>query len=126
MKKIGLNLLIICLYCFPFVYFFMYKDFHSGSMIGYLLMIILTAVIAYFGKSTNNKFSLIIGNIASVMTSYYFINNMAGYESWEGYFKPLTPVQLLIFVSILNLIPQLIAVKAANKFKKNHDGKLII
>lgn len=117
MKPIGINILIICLYCFPFVYFSMYKDFENGSMIGYLMMIILTSIIAFIGKFSYNTLALIVGNIVSAMISYYFISQMTGNERWEGYFKPLTASQLLIVVTFLNLIPQLIAIKLANKFK---------
>lgn len=117
MKKIGLNLIIFCLYCFPFVYFSMYKDFTDGSMIGYLIMIIITSTIAFWSKYFSNIFVLITGNILSVIISYSFISNIVD-EQWSTYFKPLVPYQLLILVSLLNLIPQLLAVKFAGKYIK--------
>lgn len=58
MKKIGLNFLTLCLYCFPFVYFSIYTDFTNGSMIGYLIMIIITSIIAFEVKCFNNVFVL--------------------------------------------------------------------
>lgn len=48
MRKLGLNLLIIIVYCFPFVYFAMDKDFNNGSMVGYLMMIVITSLIAFW------------------------------------------------------------------------------
>jgi hypothetical protein len=36
-------------------------------------------------------------------------------EWYSGYFKPFYPSHLIILVSILNLIPQYIALKVANK-----------
>ncbi|MCM3109644.1 hypothetical protein [Lederbergia lenta] len=96
MIKLGFNLLFICLYCFPFVYFSMYQDFSNGSMIGYLLMVISTSIIAFFAKYTKNTIAIILGNIISMDISFYFITKMQGNEPWAGYFKPLTPLHLLI------------------------------
>ncbi|MDM5358353.1 hypothetical protein ABIE66_002099 [Peribacillus sp. B2I2] len=117
MKKIGISILIVCLYCFPFVYFSMYQDFANSSMFGYLIMIVATSLLAFFGRIFGNSIPFIIGNIVSGIVSFYFISEMAGNERWGGYFKPLTPNQLLIFVSFLNLIPQLLVMKLANKYK---------
>lgn len=118
MRRIGANLLIICFYCFPFVYFSMYKDFENGSMIGYLMMIIITSLLAFFGKLSNHMKPIIIGNIVSACISFYFISIVTSNERWDFYFKPLTPIQLLILVSFLNLIPQFIAVKLAFVVKR--------
>lgn len=124
MRKIVIGILIVCLYCFPFVYFSMQQDFANRSMLGYLFMVIVTSLIAFFGKLFSNSISLIIGNILSVIISFYFISEMTGNERWDGYFKPLTPYQLLILVSFLNLIPQLFALKLANRYKKG-KSKLV-
>ncbi len=41
---------------------------------------------------------------------------MSETEMWDGgYFKPFTSSQLLVVVSLLNLIPQYIAIVLANK-----------
>ncbi|MDM5213815.1 hypothetical protein QUF94_20665 [Peribacillus sp. NJ4] len=117
LRKIVIGILIVCLYCFPFVYFSMHQDFANRSMLGYLIMIVVTSLLAFFGKLFNNSISLIIGNILSVIISFYFISDMTGNERWGGYFKPLTPYQLLILVSFLNLIPQFFAMKLANRHK---------
>ncbi|MED3912878.1 hypothetical protein P4597_27745 [Peribacillus simplex] len=117
LRKIVIGILIVCLYCFPFVYFSMHQDLANRSMLGYLIMIVVTSLLAFFGKLFNNSISLIIGNILSVIISFYFISEMTGNERWGGYFKPLTPYQLLILVSFLNLIPQFFAMKLANRNK---------
>ncbi len=41
-----------------------------------------------------------------------------GNEQWGGYFKPLTPYQIFMLVSFLNLIPQFLTMKLANRYKK--------
>jgi hypothetical protein len=86
-------------------------------MNGYLIMIVVTSLLAFFGKLCSNSITLIIGNILSVIISFYFISEMTGNERWGGYFQPLTPNQLLILVSFLNLIPQFFAMKLANRHK---------
>jgi len=117
LKKIVAGIIIICLYCFPFVYFSMHQDFANGSMLGYLIMIVVTSTLAYFGKLANNLLSIIIGNLLSLFISYYLIGGMTENERWGGYFKPLSPNQLLILVSIFNLIPQFFAIKSAVRNK---------
>ncbi|MFJ6414674.1 hypothetical protein ACIQLG_17985 [Terribacillus saccharophilus] len=117
MKKIIVGILIVCLYCFPFVYNSMYQDFANRSMLGYLLMLMATLLLAFLGKLFSSSIYLIIGNIISVIISFYFINEMSWNEEWGGYFKPLTPNQLLIFASVLFLIPQLFAMRLAKKLK---------
>ncbi|MFJ7640063.1 hypothetical protein [Peribacillus sp. NPDC097225] len=117
MRKIVVGFLIVCLYCFPFVYFSMYQDFNNRSMLGYLLMIVTTSILAFFGKLYSNSIPIISGNTVSAIISFYFISEMAGNEHWGGYFKPLTPYQLLIFVALVNLIPQFFTMKLANIYK---------
>lgn len=117
MKKVLVSILIVCLYSFPYVYFSMYQDFTNRLMVGYLVMIVATSLLAFFGKFLSNIIVLIIGNILSFLVSLYFINEMVGTESWESYFKPLSSFQLLFFVSILNIIPQSIAIFFSRKYK---------
>lgn len=117
-RKIGMSIVIFCLYCFPYVYYSMYQDFANKLILGYLLMIVATSLLAFFGKLYSTSIPLILGNIASAIISFYLISNMEGNERWGGYFKPLTPYQLLMFVALVNLIPQFISMKLANKYKK--------
>ncbi|SHE14115.1 Uncharacterised protein [Chlamydia abortus] len=117
MRKIVIGILIVFLYCFPYVYFSMYQDFANHSMLGYLVMIVATSLLAFIGTLFSNPIFLVIGNILSLIISYYFLGEMSGNERWGGYFKPLSPNQLLILVSFLNLIPQLIAMKLSNSYR---------
>ncbi|PAE15873.1 hypothetical protein CHH91_11795 [Virgibacillus sp. 7505] len=122
MKKAVVGILIVCLYCFPYVYNSMYQDFTYRSMLGYLLMLVATLLLSFLGKLFSHPIYLIIGNIFSVIISFYFISQMAWNEDWGGYFKPLTPNQLLIFASVLFLIPQVIAIRLAKKLKDKMLG----
>src|SRR5690625_3342427 len=109
--RLIISILIILLYCFPFVHFAMTQDFTNSSMIGYFILIVVTSILAFLSKFFSNSIPFIIGNIASFIVSFFFLYNMTAQlgSGWDGgYFKPLTPYQLLFLVSILNLIPQLI------------------
>ena len=121
MRNIVIGFLIVCLYCFPFVYFSMYQDFSNHTMLGYLIAVVVTSILAILGKlnSTSKSFIfIIIGNVLSLIISFHLISEMSGNERWGSYFKPLYPYQFLIFVSLLNLIPQLLVMKLAGKYKK--------
>lgn len=121
MQKLIISILIICLYCFPFVYFSMYQDFANGSMVGYLIMIVGCSILAFLSKLFSNTILFIIGNLASAIISFYFLYKMevSFGIGWDGgFFKPLTPYQLLLLVSFLNLIPQLLVIRLASKFNK--------
>jgi len=101
----------------------MYQDFANRSMLGYLMMIVMTSLFAFFGKLLCNSIPFIIGNIVSVVSSFYFIGRMENTLGigWDGgYFKPFLPSQLLVIVSVLNLIPQFFAMKLA----KGHKNKV--
>lgn len=121
MRGLVIKTLIVCLYCFPFVYISIYKDFSNGSMIGYLIMVIATSILAFCSKLFSNIIPLIIGNILSAIISFYSLYRMdimLG-DGWDGgYFKPFSPYQLLLLVSLLNLIPQFISMKLASGIKK--------
>ncbi len=120
-RKLIVTILIVCLYCFPFVYFSMYQDFTNGSMLGYVIMVIGTSILAFFSKFFSNTIPLIIGNILSIIISYYFLYKMEvefGVSWHRGYFKPFTPYQLLLLVSFLNVIPQFLVMILVKKYKK--------
>ncbi|WHY77345.1 hypothetical protein QNH20_25305 [Neobacillus sp. WH10] len=115
MKKLT-GVIIGCFYCFPFAFFSIKADFDNGSMMGHLLMIAATTLLAFLGKLFCNLLPCIVGNIVSSIISLYFNSRMA--DGWdEGYFKPLTPSQLILVVSLFNLVPQYIAISIAKRLK---------
>lgn len=121
MKKLGINIFIIGLYSFPFVFFSMQQNFDEGSIVGYLLMIIFTSMIAFLGKFSNNNLAIILGNIASAIISFQLLTEMADNQRWLSFFKPLTPFQYLILVTVLNTIPQFFSMKLATIIKPKLD-----
>jgi hypothetical protein len=122
MKKTVITLLLICLLSFPYVFFAMYLDCSKGSMLGYGIMVGMSLILGYTTRFFAALPVLVIGNLLSLAISYYLNTTMAGSEKWGWYFKPLTSQQLLILVSILNLIPQIIGTNISRK-PKNNDKK---
>ncbi|MGE7918357.1 hypothetical protein ACQKM9_05320 [Viridibacillus sp. NPDC093762] len=118
MKKVVVYSLIICLFSFPYVYFSMSQDYNESSMNGYLLLLVISIILAFFGGMTNNSRTVFIGNAVSFFISYYFNSKMINIDSWDGYFKPIGSIRLLVVVSVLNLIPQLMAIKFAKSLNK--------
>jgi hypothetical protein len=79
----------------------MKQDFANRSMIGYLILIVATSLLAFLVKFFCNFIPFIIGNMVSTMISLYFISSMADTVGWDdGYFKPFSPSQLLVVVSL--------------------------
>ncbi|MCM3006150.1 hypothetical protein [Priestia koreensis] len=121
MRKFTMSIFVICLYCFPFGYVSMYQDWANTSMIGYLIMIAGTSILAVSSRVFSNIIPFIIGNLASAMISLYFLHRMditlgAGWD--HGYFKPFAPHQVLLLISCLNLLPQLLVMWLTNRKKE--------
>lgn len=121
MKKQIIGIVIVLLYAFPFAYYAMYKDFTSGLLTGYGIMIAVTLVLAYVCQRFSYIPYLIIGNILMVAVSLYFNNGMAEDPAWDGYFKPLWGSRMVVVVGVLNLIPQAILVWIMKEKKRNRQ-----
>ncbi|WP_231688038.1 hypothetical protein [Bacillus sp. FJAT-18017] len=81
-------------------------------------MIVVTTLLAFLAIYYCNFIPFIIGNMLSMMISFYFNGGMSDTEMWEGgYFKPFSSSQLIVVVSLLNLIPQLIAMTLAKRVR---------
>lgn len=106
----------------------MYQDFTDRIMLNYLIMIAATSTFAFIGTLYSNYIPIILGNSVSGLISFYFIlkwENNAQYEEmarWGSYFVPFSPNELLVFVSVLNLIPQLFTMNLAKKMKNRVRG----
>lgn len=66
-------------------------------------------MLAFIGQRFSHLLFVVAGNIVSYFVSIYFAGQMDTF-GWDGYFKPLTAEQLILLVSLLMLIPQLIAI----------------
>lgn len=95
-------------YLIPFSFLSMYIDFRFGSLAGYLMMLIIPALLAFNLQRLSKPYLVFLGNIVSIIISWVFLFNMSGNSGWGIYFKPFTPIVMLTLISILQLIPQLI------------------
>ena len=112
MKKWWIGLAVLAGYCIPFVYLALLEDFKTGTLLGYLLLLVGFTVLAFIGQRWGHLLFVIAGNIVSYFISIYFASQMNTF-GWGGYFKPLTAEQLILLISLLMLIPQLIAIVVA-------------
>jgi len=110
MKKIVISIVIIALFCFPYAYSAIKTDFAQASMIGYIPLIGVSIILSVIGTTLKCTPAVIVGNIASLIVSYYFVSHYSGGDRWDGYFKPFDATITLYIISILNIIPQLIIV----------------
>lgn len=118
MRKLIIGTVIACLYGFLFVYYSMYLDYVKGSMIGYLLMVAVTCMLSFAARLNHTIVSIFIGNLLTIIVSYYFVAQMERIGDWGYYFAPLSPATLLVVVSLLNFVPQFVSVVLADKYKK--------
>lgn len=112
MKKGLVGLIVLIGYTIPFVYFALLEDFKTGTLLGYVLLLVMFTALAYVGQRFSHLLFVVFGNLVSYFVSIYFAGQRNDF-GWDGYFKPLTAEQLILFVSLLMLIPQLIAVVVA-------------
>lgn len=106
MKLNKYTILLLAVYCIPFVFLSMYDDYKNYSMIVYGLMIIVIWYLAFLEKRKSSFIVLLIANILSFLSSYSWVLRVNKIEEWEGYFKPLSSVQLLVLVTVLIVLLQ--------------------
>ncbi|WP_051506903.1 hypothetical protein [Saccharibacillus sacchari] len=101
------SVLIVIVYALPFAYFGMQQDYSHQSPIGYIAMVAAMGLLAFASIKLGSVYALLIGNVASFAVSFYFVGKMQG-DTLAVFFKPLSPEQTLIFLSVLMLILQAI------------------
>lgn len=122
MKKIVVSLIIIALFCVPVAYLALKIDFEQASMIGYIPLIGTSIVLSVIGTKYNCIPAVVVGNIVSLIISYYFVSHYNGGDRWEGYFKPFNASIMLYIISVLNLIPQLITFLIIKRVTKKRNA----
>lgn len=99
-------------YACPFVFVAMFIDYSRWPpMVGFALMLVVTPILAVIISKAWGVKAVILGNILTFVVSYYFVGSMEDVDRWGSYFKPLTPVQMLVFVSVCLVLFQLVVVK---------------
>lgn len=95
------TLLLLGVYCIPFVFLSMYDDMKNYSMIVYGITLIVLSYLAFLAKRKSSFIVLVAANILSFFSSYLWLTRVVEFEERGYYFSPFTPVQLLLFASVL-------------------------
>ena len=122
MNKKLIKFLMLMAYCIPYGYLAMNGDATSGTMIFYGFMIAGFGILCGTAIRTNNTIILIIGNILSFISSYFFILRKLQSEVWSWYFKPFTPAGLLALITIVSFIIQIASILTVKSRKTNTNS----
>ncbi|MCM3772474.1 hypothetical protein M3225_18635 [Priestia aryabhattai] len=121
-----LPFIIFTIYCIPYVYLSMQKDFEDGSKANYIIMAMVTVVLSYLSGLIRADSSLILGNIVSFSTSYFYNALRLPGPKWEKYFSPFTSVEQIVLISLAALVLQMIVYTLARKRAKRYIRKAMI
>ncbi len=119
MRRI-LPFIIFTIYCIPYVYLSIRKDFEDDSKINYIIMAMVTVVLSYLSGLIRADLSLILGNIVSFSTSYFYNALRLPDPKWEKYFSPVTSVEQIVLISLTALVLQMIVYTVARKRAKRY------
>ncbi|MED3885466.1 hypothetical protein [Priestia aryabhattai] len=119
MRRI-LPFIIFTIYCIPYVYLSIRKDFEDDSKINYIIMAMVTVVLSYLSGLIRADLSLILGNIVSFSTSYFYNALRLPDPKWEQYFSPVTSVEQIVLISLAALVLQMIVYTVARKRAKRY------
>ena len=119
MRRI-LPFMIFTIYCIPYVYLSIRKDFEDDSKVNYIIMAMVTVVLSYLSGLIRADLSLILGNIVSFSTSYFYNALRLPDPKWEKYFSPVTSVEQIVLISLAALVLQMIVYTVARKRAKRY------
>lgn len=119
MRRI-LPFIIFTIYCIPYVYLSIRKDFEDDSKINYIIMAMVTVILSYLSGLIRADLSLILGNIVSFSTSYFYNALRLPDPKWEKYFSPVTSVEQIVLISLAALVLQMIVYTVARKRAKRY------
>lgn len=107
MKKRRHDILILLIYCVPYVFLGMVGDYALYSSVTYLLMIAaLVALLCYCMKTGRIIFAA-LGNLLSLLSSGIFTRAFAT-ENWSFYFKAYSPVIRTLWFSVILMVLQVV------------------
>ncbi|GAB1773333.1 hypothetical protein [Priestia megaterium] len=112
--------IIFTIYCIPFVYLSIRKDFEDDSKVNYIIMAMVTVVLSYLSGLIRADLSLVLGNIVSFSTSYFYNALRLPDPKWEKYFSPFTSVEQIVLISLAALVLQMIVYTLARKRAKRY------
>jgi hypothetical protein len=121
-----LPFIIFTIYCIPYVYLSMQKDFEEDSKLTYIIMVIVTIALSYLSGVIRADLSLILGNIISFSTSYFYNALRLPDPKWEKYFTPFNSVEQIVLISLATLVLQMIVYSLGRKRAKRYIHNTMI
>ncbi|MDR7241003.1 hypothetical protein J2W47_000100 [Priestia megaterium] len=121
-----LPFIIFIIYCIPCIYLSMRKDFEDDSKVNYIIMAIVTVALSCISGLIRADLSLILGNIFSFSTSYFYNALRLPDSKWEKYFTPFNSVEQIILISLGGLVLQVIIYTLARKRAKRYIRNAMI
>lgn len=109
-----MNALLLAAYTVPYFFLAMWEDAAFGTLWCYLLTILAFSRLLRFVSRRGLTKLLLLGNSFSFFTSLLCIHFFQA-EKWSWYFKPFSPVQLLMVLSVLALLLQLLFLQINKK-----------
>ena len=95
------------LFSIPFVYLSLLLDAYYQSVLGFLFSLLLTVLLGFYFKASNQLPLWLIGNIVSTLLSLYL---QFQHPEWTFFYQPFNPTWLVLGLSFMYLIPQLFGI----------------
>lgn len=105
--KRQLKRLPFMLFSIPFVYLSLLLDAYYQSVLGFLFSLLLTVLLGFYFKASNQLPLWLIGNIVSTLLSLYL---QFQHPEWTFFYQPFNPTWLVLGLSFMYLIPQLFGI----------------
>lgn len=105
--KRQLKRLPIALFSIPFVYLSLLLDAYYQSILGFLFSLLLTVLLGFYFKASNQLPLWLIGNIISTLLSLYL---QFQHPEWTFFYQPFNPTWLVLGLSFMYLVPQLFGI----------------
>ncbi|MEJ8303556.1 hypothetical protein [Saccharibacillus sacchari] len=99
----------LVLYVFPYASLFMEVHYRGMLLLGGLLIVGITVLLAITARIYGSIYLVLIGNVISAFLSYRFIQNWAGTTGKADFFEPLSTLQALFLYTGILLIAQAVA-----------------
>lgn len=105
--KRQLKRLPLTLFSIPFVYLSLLLDAYYQSVLGFLFSLLLTVLLGFYFKASNQLPLWLIGNIVSTLLSLFL---QFQHPEWTFFYQPFNPTWLVLGLSFMYLIPQLFGI----------------
>lgn len=99
----------LVLYVFPYASLLMEVHYRGVWLLGGLLIVGITVLLAMTARIYGSIYLVLIGNVISVFLSYRFIQDWSGTTAKINFFEPLSILQSLFLYTGFLLIVQAIA-----------------